>query len=82
MEPFRGHNAVEWRPDACFVQVKFRRGETATGLLQRGRGVITLKAGGIEVLLGGEAVSYGEKGRLELPNHLLCLKKLHLQIKD
>lgn len=36
----------------------------------------------LEVLLGGEAMSYGEKGRLELPNHLLCLKKLHLQIKD
>lgn len=36
----------------------------------------------LEVLLGGEAVSYGEKGRLELSNHLLCLKKLHFQIKD
>lgn len=36
----------------------------------------------LEVLLGGEAASYGEKGRLELPNRLLCLKKLHLQIKD
>lgn len=36
----------------------------------------------LEVLLGGKATSYGEKGRLELPNRLLCLKKLHLQIKD
>lgn len=36
----------------------------------------------LEVLLRGEATSCGEKGRLKLPNRLLCLKKLHLQIKD